>query len=245
MKKFIYLFIPLVALSCNKPDAPDCFQSSGKDASEVRIFNSAVKKIEHFDLIDVVLVPGDENSCVVNAPSNLMPEIITSFNNGVLTIENKNTCNFVRSYKKDFIVEVTVGPEFNSYLFQGQGDVSCSDTLNLESLEIEAYTASGDVDLLVNAEDIKCFNHTGVANFRFVGNTESAEWFHQGFGTFDASSMRAQTVLSNSNSVNRLRLFANSYLYAVIQASGSIYYRGEPDVIDLEKTGDGELVPIN
>ena len=170
MKNLIYLFVALLALGCNKPDAPDCFQSSGKDASEVRVFDGAVKRIEHYDLIDVVLVPGDENSVVVNAPSNLMPEIITSFNNGVLTIENKNTCNFVRSYKKDFIVEVQVGPEFKSYYFEGQGNVTSSDTLNLQSFEMEAYTASGDVDLLLNADDVKCFNHTGVANFRFVGN---------------------------------------------------------------------------
>ncbi|MGB0422722.1 MAG: head GIN domain-containing protein [Flavobacteriales bacterium] len=245
MKNLIYLFAVLLAVGCNKPDAPDCFQSSGKDASEVRIFDGAVKKIEHFDLIDVVLVPGDENSCVVKAPSNLMPEIITSFNNGVLTIENKNTCNFVRSYKKDFIVEVQVGPEFNAYQFEGQGNVTCTDTLSLESMEMEVYTASGDVDLWLNAEEVKCFNHTGVANLRFVGNAESAEWFHQGFGTFDASSLRAETVLSNSNSVNRLRLFANSYLYAVIQASGNVYYRGNPEVIDLDRSGEGELLPIN
>ncbi len=53
-------------------------------------------------------------------------------------------------------------------------DTNC--TLNLNSFEMEVYTASGDVDLWMNAEEVRCFNHTGVANFRFVGDVETAEW---------------------------------------------------------------------
>ncbi|NQX92960.1 MAG: DUF2807 domain-containing protein, partial [Flavobacteriales bacterium] len=137
----------IVAWGCNKPDAPDCFQSSGDDAMELRELPGPVEKIEHFDLIDVVLIPGTSNEVTVHAPSNLLPEVTTKYNNGVLTIENLNTCNFVRSYSRDFRVEVVVDTTLKEYRFESQGNLSCSDTLDMSNFLLELYDASGDVDL--------------------------------------------------------------------------------------------------
>ena len=247
MKKLRYLWglIIVAQVACDKPNAPDCFQSSGDDAQEIREFPSAITAIDHNDLVDVVLVPGTESKVIVRAPENLIPEITTSFDNGVLKIDNKNTCNVVRNYDREIVVEVEVTEALRSYRFQGQGDVTCKDTLALDEFMFETYDGSGDIEMLIRANDVSCFNHTGVANYTWEGEADGVEWFHQGYGAFDADRFYAKIALTNNSSINRLRVHASEYLFAVIENSGSTYYRGEPGTIDAELNAAGELISLD
>ncbi|MEO0404890.1 MAG: DUF2807 domain-containing protein [Bacteroidota bacterium] len=245
MKNWWWIGILILALGCNKPDAPDCFQSSGDDTSELRELPGPIEKIEHFDLIDVVLIPGTSSELIVHAPSNLIPEVTTKYNNGVLTIENLNTCNFVRSYSRDFRVEVTVDTTLKEYRYESQGKLTCTDTLDLNAFKLELFDASGDVDLWMRANDLKCFNHTGVATINLNGSSQQAEYFHQGYGTFDALDMISNVTLAGNNSISNLRLTAFDYLFCTISDAGNIYYLGEPDTIDSEISGDGELISLD
>lgn len=247
MKKLTYILVLMIVVlsACDKPNAPDCFQSSGDDAQEIREFPGAITSIDHNDLVDVVLIPSTENRVTVKAPENLMPEITTSFNDGVLTIDNKNTCNVVRSYDRDIIVEIEVTDALRSYRYQGQGDITCKDTLSLDEFMFETYDGSGDIEMLIRANDVSCFNHTGVANYTWEGTAEGVEWFHQGYGAFDADRFYSKIALTNNSSINRLRVHASEYLFAVIENSGSTYYRGQPETIDTELNGAGELINLD
>ena len=151
----------------------------------------------------------------------------------------------VRRYDREIVVEIEVTDALSSYRYQGQGNVTCEDTLALNRFIFETYDGSGDIDMLIRANDISCFNHTGVANYTWKGKSEGVEWFHQGYGAFDADEFYSKVALTNNSSINRLRVNASDYLFVVIENSGSTYYRGEPETIDAELNGDGELVSLD
>ncbi|NQX92295.1 MAG: hypothetical protein HRT74_09300, partial [Flavobacteriales bacterium] len=72
-----------------------------------------------------------------------------------------------------------------------------------------------------------------------------AEFFHQGYGTFDALDMISNVTLAGNNSISNLRLTAFDYLFCTISDSGNIFYLGEPGTIDTEISGEGELISLN
>lgn len=242
---FIYFFTFMSLLSCNKENAPDCFQKGGEEKHVQRTLPFHPESIVCNDLVDLELIPSNEPFMEVSGPQNLLPELITEFENGNIEIRNENTCNLVRSYKPRLKVKIGVNSGFAYLGLNGQGDVFSSDTLRMDKLEIVAQESAGDVSLMLNCEDLKCINHAGVSNFSFRGEGRKAEFFHQGFGRMNGEGFIASEVYSNNNSVGELKVFSNAYLFAFIGSKGNLLYRGSPTQVDASVTGSGNLISLD
>src|ERR1700733_2541609 len=75
--------------SCGKTPLCDCFDSAGKDASQVRevlFFNQIVVK----DNINVYITTGNPEQVTIEGGGNLLQNIGTTVSNGVLTLKNNN-----------------------------------------------------------------------------------------------------------------------------------------------------------
>jgi len=243
LRIFPFLMLPLMA--CNKENAPDCFQKGGEEISTQRAIPFQVQSIVCSDLIDLELFQSDAPFLEVSGPKNLLPELMTEFENGRISIRNENSCNIVRSYKPRLKVKVGVGEDFAYLELNGQGEVFSNDTLRLEKLEIVAQESVGDLRLILNCDDLKCINHAGVSNFSFLGEGRKAEFFHQGYGQMNAQDFIASEVYSNNNSIGELKVFSNAYLFAYIGAKGNLLYRGSPIQIDASITGSGDLIALD
>ena len=227
-------------LSCNSPNSPDCFKSAGNPGIEERQVAGEITEIELNDLIDLVLSDRGDGLIQLEGPENLLQDVSTSFENGRLTIQNNNTCNFVRRFDHRIKVEVS-SLNLERLDYWGQGNVSSQDTIRGERLVFESKHGSGDVDMSLDLDTLKVFIHAGVAGINLNGNASWFEAFHQGYGLFDASDLNCNLVLCQSNSINNMHLQVQDYLLAILQSKGNIFYSGAPDEIDLVRNGTGQL----
>lgn len=236
------IFIVLMTASCNKENAPDCFQMAGDFATvkrDIDDFNS----IELRDYITIELYDSAETFIEITAPKNLIPEIETNVSNGTLKIENKNTCNFVRSFKKRITVRI-YAPDFTDIQNFGTGDIHCVNTISSSFFKLENRKAAGEISLSLFVDSVSINTHTGVANVTLQGLASKTNLFNQGLGIIDARYLVTSEAYVNNSSINDVYVYSDGYLFGYIQFSGNIYYNGIPDQIDDDIEGSGNIRPI-
>lgn len=245
MRKFFVAVLIVIAwhlLACNKENAPDCLQSAGEDGVEVRIV-SAFTSIELRDYMHFVLVQDSVYKIEVEGPENLLGDVATEVSEGQLKVENLNTCNFVRSFKRTITVRIHA-PIFSIVENYATGNVECADTLRGNSLVWNNRHAAGTVKLLTRMDTLKVLSHTGVADVIVNGRVQHAEWFNQGLGTVDGRNCVSAETFVNNSSINDVFVHPSGYFYAFIRYSGNIYYQGSPNFIDQNIEGTGKLLPL-
>jgi hypothetical protein len=108
IKNILILSVTIFFLmGCKKENSLDCFKSNGREVYEIRNLGSFTK-IEVNEKIEVTVFKGTEFKIEVIAGKNIIKNIKTRIVNDTLKIENRNTCNFVRGYKKKVRVNVTL-----------------------------------------------------------------------------------------------------------------------------------------
>lgn len=231
----------LMLLACNKPTAPDCFQSAGENALELRRLDS-ISKIEFRDDIDYELAQAEQWFIEVEGPKNLLNDIETKVDNHKLFIRNNNTCNWVRSYKKRIRVRIS-GPLRKLYIENfSTGGVKSIGTLHQDTLVWNNRQAAGTVELQLNNTFASIQSHTGVADVKLIGAANELELFNQGVGIMDARLLQAEHAFVNNSSINDVYVNATSYLFAFGQFSGNVYYKPYQGLmLDPKMTGSGEL----
>ena len=238
------LSVLVLLLACNKPNAPDCFQRAGDDGSEWRWLVGNPTEILMDDRIDVRLVPSEENKVLVEGPENLINEIETSLDGeGVLTIEDLNTCNLVRKPNPGYSVTVYAKPQAIRSI--GSGDLTFSDTLHVDHFSLNCENSTGQMNCLLNADSVFVSVVEGVSDVILRGSCRQLDAFHQGINLFDASGLYSTSVALNSNSINDMHVRAEEYFFVAIDNQGFVYYQGEPDEISLYITGTGQLINNN
>ena len=105
--KYIVLLACSFFLSCHKENAFDCFKGNGSEITQLRQ-PGQFTYIEISDKMEVTIYNGPQCKVEVTAGEKIMRNISTTVSGNILKIENKNTCNFVRGYKR--IDGVTCGP---------------------------------------------------------------------------------------------------------------------------------------
>jgi hypothetical protein len=100
------LFVELFLFSCKKENMNDCFTDRGLTAVEKRKLD-VFRNIKLGKRIQLVLIEDTVNYAIVEAGSHLLPSIVTSVEGEVLTIQNNNKCNWVRTYKDSILLSST------------------------------------------------------------------------------------------------------------------------------------------
>jgi hypothetical protein len=230
-------------LSCNKEKSPDCMQSAGKYETELRSLDD-FEQIELRDYIQIELYDSTETFIEVTGPRNLLPDIKTDVSNGLLTIENKNTCNFVRSYKNKITVRI-YAPSFPDIQNYGTGDVKSINTITSTYFKIENRKAGGTITLDLNVDSAALYTHTGVCDIKCKGTSTKTMLFNQGLGIIDARDLISTDSFVNNSSINNVYVNSNGYLFAFIQFSGNVYYTGTPNFIDTQIIGSGQVLEFD
>lgn len=228
--------------SCNREQAPDCFQTAGEEV-KIRRETDDFTSIELRDYLQIELCDSAEKFIEITGPKNLLPDILTEVDNGTLRISNSNTCNFVRSFKKKITVRI-YAPEFTDIQNHGTGDVTSVNTLKGSFFKIENRNSAGTIRLNVDLDSIAIATHTGVTDAIITGSSGRTFLFNQGVGLIDSRHLNSASVFVNNSSINDVFVNTSGYMYAYIKFSGNIYYHGQPTTIDKEIIGSGNVVEI-
>ncbi|RYE00266.1 MAG: DUF2807 domain-containing protein [Sphingobacteriales bacterium] len=184
---------------------------------------------------DVVLVQGTGQMVKAQAQENIINDLYTTVNNGILTIKLKNGLRLSTGSLK---VYVTI-PVIERISLMGSGNVTADQVISPD-LDIK-LTGSGNMEIgnlesgnvyseLTGSGNIKIA--AGAASYLKVRLTGSGDLKAQNFSAVDAV-----VTLTGSGSAT---IRASNTLNAVISGSGNINYYGNP-VVTQNVTGSGRL----
>lgn len=241
MRKILFLpwFLSALFVSCNNEDAPDCFKSAGDIVKESRELSS-FDQLMIEDNFQIEIIQDSIYKVEIEAPKNIIPKLETSVESGVLYISNKNTCNFVRSFKPKLQLKIHA-PWIREIQNRGTGDIRSPQTLFFPYLKIENRHAAGVVDLDIIGDSVFSYTQTGVADVILKGAVIKAELFNQGLGSIEAAALQTQELYINNSSINDITGYCSGYLFAINYFSGNITVFGQPVQKDIFQNGNGNI----
>jgi len=244
MQKAVLLFIFsfFLMVSCEKNSVGDCFKSTGSVSTVERPvtgFHTVVLK----DNVNLVLNKDNSNSITIEAGKNLLSKIISEVNDSVLTIQNTNSCNWVRSYDTPITVYLTFA-NLDTIQYQSIGDIRSIDTIHMDNLTINVTEGSGEINFIVEAKTLYCNIHYGTADIKMRGNANVCYVYSNSFGLINNLDLNADLVYLNNRGSNDVYVKANKTLGVTIENIGNVYYKGNPTDISFNQLGSGQLIKL-
>ncbi len=225
-------------VSCNNPQAPDFIQSTGKDKTEERLLPASIRHIDLQDNIDLVLLADTGRRLRVTGGGNLLPDVTTELDAaGILTIRNRNTFRWVRSYKP---IRVEVPAQgLTGLRHTGTGTVTCPDTLDTFFLDIKHYGTS-NCTVLVRTGRV-AVDANGSCTLTLAGRVGSAYLGTMKLARLDARHLKARTAQAECRGAQPLYCQATDSVAAYIRNRGNIVVYGQPKYF-IEKKGSGNVL---
>ncbi len=239
-----YLFFILISFfaSCEKPS--DCFKNAGKLTSkevEVTPFSKVV--INHG--IAAVLTQGTDFAVTIDAPENLISDIEVRIIEGVLTISDKNTCNFTRKYGLT-TVHIT-SPNLTEIHSKTEKSISSNGVLvfsdlHLYSTDLQDGAGTGDFILDVVSENLSLTTNN-ISGFFISGSCNNFYvYFYEGNGILRAENLTAQNIMLYHRGSNDLHLKVANSLTGKILSTGNVFCYGHPTIVEVEQPYIGKLI---
>lgn len=245
MKKAGYLIL-LLSLgwmsSCHKEQWDDCFTSYGVEGSERRILENFTR-LEVSDNFEVVLIQDtlEPDYIELQGGKNMFKGVHTSVENGVLKIDDRNTCKFVRDYKKRLTLRINTR-HLNAIHLTAATDIRCEDTLKLQFLHIY-HAALSDLELKVDLDEIYV-NTINSGSVKLSGKARVMKGSIEEVSDLDARNLVCKEVLLDSHTSWDCYINASELIYVRIYNEGNIYYEKDPSgLLELnERKGKGMLM---
>ncbi len=247
MKKFIILYLLVLAVSCNGDNVPDCFQNSG-DIGIEPVAVTDFSKITVYDNVQLILKQGEEQVVMVETGEFLRNEISVKVEDGRLSLRDENNCNFARDYglTKIFVTapNITEIRSVTGFPIVSDGILEYPElTLLSESfIDPEAENTSGEFNLYVVSENIRIVSN-GISFFQLRGSTVNFNInFAAGDSRLEAEELIAENVTINHRGTNDMRINPQQSLRGVIRGTGDVVSFTKPLEIEVEELFKGKLI---
>lgn len=245
MKKgllFIAFWVILFFTSCHKEQWDDCFTSYGVEGRERRVIDDFTR-LEVSDNFEVVLMQDTLQPTFIEfqGGKNMFKGVHTEVKNGVLRIQDRNTCKFVRDYKKRLTLRINA-KHLNAINLTAATDIRCEDTLHLQFLQIY-HAALSDLELKVNLDEIYV-NTINSGSVKLSGIARVMKGSIEEVSDLDARHLLCKEVLLDSHTSWDCYINATELIYVRIYNTGNIFYENTPSgLLELnERKGKGMLM---
>ena len=227
-------------VSCSDPNAPSCLQKKG-EIVEVELIVSPFTSIDVFDQFTVNITQGAQQKVLLNARSNQINGIKYAVVENNFTLRDENSCNWIRAF--EFPTINITHPNLTKLRLSGGGTIMSQDTLSYSELMLVSEDVSGDFILKVNCTNLRIVNNQ-LSNYWISGRTDNLfVGFYAGNGRFEGAPLEADNVDIFHRGLNDIVVHARSSLSGEIVHLGNIVYvKTIPPIIDVTKTGRGELI---
>ena len=205
------------------------------------------------DNINLSLMRSDTCYIEITTGANIIDNITTEVKDGILTISNITTLNWARPY--DYTLDATLYYKDILFLnYTASGTLVSENDYNGVLEDGEYYIiiidgGSGDIDLNVNdCKRLHIYYKYGTSRLTLHGdNNQTISVNKKSYGIFDARNCAAKKVIINSmSSYSDCFINATERLDATINGAGNIYYKGDPDTIQVTygEFAKGRLLPL-
>jgi len=190
---------------------------------------------------DVYITQGNVESVKVDAPGDVIGNVITEVKNGTLRIHSKDKFNWKDLFKnKKVSVYVTV-KNIDDINLSGSGNVRFQDGLKADNGDMHLHiSGSGNMEGKLTARAVDA-SISGSGNLKLAGSTEDQNVSVSGSGNYSARDFTSsKTNVSVSGSGNA-SVYCNNTLNAHVSGSGSVHYNGGPKNVSKSKSGSGSV----
>lgn len=231
----------LLLPACNKDHMFDFTKSTGPKVSINRDLGSTFNRIFMKDNVNVVVTKGPSYKLTLEGGKNLLSGIETEIIDSVLIISNANTFNWVRTYDEEITAYLTL-PQISEIRYESVGNLTNTDTIVEDSLNVQVNGGSGYIDLIVKTGIIKLSIITGSADLKVSGSTGISFVFLGGLGAIRAYDLKSVLLYMHNAGTNNCFVNVSQQLEYQISGIGDIYYKGNPSSISGFITGKGKLI---
>lgn len=238
---WLFLVAVVLFVSCKKPENRTCFKLLGPETSR-EIPLSTFDRLDLREHVKYVLIQDSLDKVVLKGGKNLLNLIEVETTGGLLTIENKNRCGFLRNAKKVVVAEI----HFTSLInirFIGTESLTAQGTIYTDYFTFYSRDGAGDVILDLNAIEINAEANHGWCNFTMTGKTKFARICAKSNSYCNVSGLQVtDSLYVASETVGDIKVNAdNVLLRGYITESGNILYKGTPSGIDVLLNGTGQV----
>ena len=231
--KNVILFLSVISVlaSC----AP-CVEGMGEVTDERRL-QSAFSKLVISGDFDVTVETTSANTTpyvVVQAQENIIPHIVTELNGDQMTF-SLDGC--IQSSQPVKIVVVNAG--LQEIENTGSGKLLSYMPYAAPTMKF-INTGSGDLAFKVYSEELNIVN-SGSGNIIIQGVTRDLTIDNRGSGEVKTDMVKTENAVVDSRGSGDVWLHAASSLQIQLSGSGNVLYRGEPQNLQQENTGSGNI----
>ncbi len=238
------VFVALLFVGCDNMtvksgDGSEKVEGNGKLKLENREISS-FNKIELTGVFNVFLSQKNKESLKIEADENILPLILTSVENGVLTIKWKDNSTISKMKKINIYISFV---DISKLSTDGVGMMDCFGKLKLKDLELDLKGA-GKTRLNLESDKLS-INSEMVGALILEGAAKDVHVKHNGIGVLEAFGLKAEKLNLDSDGVGKAEVFASKEL--IIDAKGlcGVKYRGNPAIKNITSEGLGEIVGEN
>lgn len=186
--------------------------------------------------MDVELTEGKEGRISVEAEENIMEYIIIVVKDGTLTIDTKDGVGFSTTKGIKVIVPVE---EISSVNLDGSGDIRSNTTLKTNNFKAELNGSGNlELELKVNSASILL---DGSGNISLSGSSDQLTCELDGSGNIDALAIKVKEVKAELDGSGNMNIPSGQKLEINLDGSGNVQYQGNPNHVQLNNEGSGNI----
>jgi hypothetical protein len=236
----VFLCNFIAFISCNKPSSPDVVKTTGSLISIQRNLTNFTE-LDLYDNVHIDLFKDTSNFAVIKAGKNLIPKILTSIKDSILTIENSNTFNFLRNYKDSIIIQLHT-TSLNHIKYYGSGYIKSKNTIAQKLFALESWYGSGRIQLDLNTEVSSFGFHTGFCDLKVTGKSIENRLYGTEQGKIDCKDLITEKTFCHNRGIANWFVNATSELGVELYGDGNVYFTGTPKVVYSKFTAKGKLI---
>ena len=197
---------------------------------------SGFSSIQFSTLGKVNIIMGDTESLNISGPDNLVPEIITTVNNGTLVIRQKENLTVTSLGSTNMLTFTIVAKELTSLTLSGVGDVQV-EALTTPKMDITMSGAGKLTQNQLTTENLN-INISGLGGIDISGQATQATINISGAGGVNAQDLQIKTANVTISGLGSATLWITDQLTGDISGSGGVSYYGNPTT-NIKTTGLG------
>ncbi|HEX8549317.1 MAG TPA: DUF2807 domain-containing protein [Cytophagaceae bacterium] len=229
--------------SCGGDDLGSCLKGTGtivKKTISVQKFRTIYVE----DNINLVFSYDKVQSVLVEAGENLIDNIEIEDSDNSIKISNKNTCNWLRSFKTPINVYIS-SPSTCEIYKSSSGEITSKNTLKWEEIIIHQFSPGNiKLDVEVVGTDID-INGLGDVVINGTSGFVKANLYNlssTAYGVLDTRNLITNQFELLSDTQADCFVYSNGSLNAYIKNIGNVHYFGNPPQKVFKDEGDGEFI---
>ena len=207
---------------------------NGNIETETRDVRSTFTGVKVSSGIDIILTQGNDQAVRVEADENIIENIVTKVESGVLKVYFDKSISFTGNKK----VYVTMR-DIEQLSTSSAGDIIGTNLLRCANLSLRASSA-GDIKIEIKADHVDV-DISSSGDIDLSGECESMDARLSSAGDLNASDLKTREVDINVSSAGDASIYVTDRLDAKASSAGDIRYQGDPDYVNAYASSAGSI----